>query len=234
MSRGAGILEEKDRKNAIAPLLEAYQAAIDFAEEDDFGPLRARANFLVRVYEYEAALADVNALIEEEPSASLYERRASIYYSLGNVDEALADLETAYDLELDNNTAFWLARWQAYNGKTAEAEALLESLPIGEDDLGQFADAKATVAAIAGDPASAHSFIAEEVERKSQDASMLNNDCWFRGLFEVQLDTGVDQCTKAVERAEYPANALDSRAMMHFPAWRFRCGTCRSGLGAGD
>ena len=51
---------------------------------------------------------------------------------------------------------------------------------------------------------------------KPENSEVLNADCWFRGLFNVALDNAVGGCTRAVERADEPMAALDSRAMVQF------------------
>jgi hypothetical protein len=60
------------------------------------------------------------------------------------------------------------------------------------------------------------SLLADEVAGKPENSEVLNADCWFRGLFNVALDTAVGSCTRAVERADEPMAALDSRAMVQF------------------
>src|SRR5690606_38939405 len=53
-------------------------------------------------------------------------------------------------------------------------------------------------------------------ERKPENSQVLNADCWFRGLFNVALESALGQCTRAVERADNAVAALDSRAMVRY------------------
>ncbi|GAA0276913.1 hypothetical protein GCM10009127_17090 [Alteraurantiacibacter aestuarii] len=209
-------LSEEERRRRAAPILAAYEAAIDFADKDDYGPLQARAMFLMNIYEFEQALADFDLLVEETPSAWALHNRSSVLEALGRREEAIADLQAAYDLDPQNGTAFSLARMMAYDGHTAEANELLEFLPVGEEDRLSLTDVMATVSGLDGDVESGLSLIADEVADKPTNGTALNADCWYRGLFNVALDDAVDQCTRAVERSSNSAPALDSRALVRF------------------
>ncbi len=203
------------RKRA-APLVKAYDQAIAIAEENDWAPLSARARFYSEIYDYELALADYDRLIAEAPSSGTYLARALVYQALGRGAEAIADLRTAYDLEPENGTAYYLAEMLAYEGRGEEALALLEGLPVGEDERDGYADSLATVSGLHGDTASGLVTLERAVADKPQNASLLNSDCWFRGLFNVALDEALARCTRAVERAENAAPVLDSRAMVRY------------------
>jgi transglutaminase-like putative cysteine protease/tetratricopeptide (TPR) repeat protein len=209
-------LDEAERRGRAAPILAAFGKAADLAMEDDFSPLIQRALFLQNIYEHEAALAAYSELVEKSPSAWAHLQRATVLLELGRRTDALADLQASYDLEPHNSTAISLAREMAYAGKTDEALALLEGLPIGEDEEIDYADARAHISGLLGDTGSALSLLADEVAGKPENSEVLNADCWFRGLFNVALDTAVGSCTRAVERADEPMAALDSRAMVQF------------------
>lgn len=207
-------LEPAELRRRAAPIVAAYTAAIDFAEEDDFAPLAARAAFRTDIFDWKNALADYDTLVAEQTSVGNYFQRAAVLFALGRGDDAIADIEAAYELQPDNGTAFYLARQLAYAGRQDEALALLEALPVGEDDSISYADAFATVSGLGGDTQTGIDLLAKEVADKPNNASLLNSDCWFRGLFSVALDTAVERCTRAVERAENSAPVLDSRAMV--------------------
>ncbi|MBX7527061.1 DUF3857 domain-containing protein [Qipengyuania vesicularis] len=209
-------LSRKDLDDRAEPIIEAYGKAIEFAEEDDYGPLQERAGFLHEIYRFEDALVDLDRLVEEDTSAWVLAWRSNVQQSLGRTEEGLADLQRAYDLEPDNNTAMTLAERMAYAGKTDEAIELLESLPISEEETSFFAGTLATVKGLAGDLAGGLSIMAEEVKDKPQNATALNSDCWYRGLFNTGLEGALDICTRAIERATNSAPMLDSRAMVHY------------------
>ena len=209
-------LDEKERDARTAPILAAFDRAIAFARDDDYGPLIQKALFLQHVFEYEAALEVYDELIEESPSAWAYLQRSSVLLAMDRGADAIDDLQASYDLEPYNSTAFSLAKELAYAGRTDQALELLEALPVGEDETIAYADARATVAALIGDTGGALSMLEDEVAIKPENSEVLNAECWFRGLFNVALETAINGCTRAVERADQPIAALDSRAMVSF------------------
>lgn len=209
-------LADAERRKLAAPLLAAYDRAIAFAEDDDFSPLAQKAAFLASIYEHEAALAALDRLVDEAATDTSLLQRAGVLLAIGRRVDAIADLRTAYDLDPSNTTAFWLAKELAYAGKGDEAAALLDGLPVGEDEQTGYADARAFVSGLSGETVAALSLLAEEVAEKPEDSEILNADCWFRGLFNVAVDNAVEICTRAVERADQPIAALDSRAMVQF------------------
>lgn len=208
--------DERERRARTAPILAAFAKAEDLAMADDYGPLIQKALFLQHIYEHEAALKAYGELIGHSPSAWAHLQRATVLLGLGRRSDAIADLEASYELEPHNSTAFLLAKEQAYAGDAEEALALLDGLPVGEGEEIAYADARATVSALFGDTGSGLSLLADEVAGKPENSQVLNADCWFRGLFNVALDTAMGSCTRAVERAEEPMAALDSRAMVQF------------------
>ena len=214
-------LDERERQVRAKPIIAAYDAAIDFAEEGDHGALAAKAAFLRDIYDFEAALAEFDLLIEKSPSSWAFWQRAGVQESLGRPDDAIADLEAAYDLDPGNGIAFHLARLMAYDGRADEARELLHSLPVGDDDRVGYADLQAMIAGLDGDHASGLDLLALEVAERPQNWAILNSDCWYRGLFNVGLDDALSQCTRAVERAGNTAPALDSRAMVRFRLGQF-------------
>lgn len=205
-----------ERRRRAEPILAAYADAIAFANSDDFGPLQSRALFLESNFMFAEALADYTQLSEQTPSPWVFHRRAAVLEALGRPDDAIADLQAAYDLDPQNGTAFVLARQMAYDGRTRDAEDLLAALAVGDDDALGAADAMATVTALGGDSEAGLSLIAEQVAERPTSAEVLNADCWYRGLFNVALTDALDQCTRAIERASNSAPALDSRALVRF------------------
>lgn len=209
-------LDEQQRRKKVARLVAEYDRAIEFALEDDHGPLMHKALFLHNMYEYSGALAVYDELIEAQPSPWAHLQRSSVLLALGRRDDAIADMAAAYDLDPSNYTAFNLAKEMAYAGRVAEALEMLETLPVSEDERTSYADARATVTGLSGETDVALALLNEELADKPQDSGVLNADCWFRGLFNVALDSAMPSCTRAVERAENPAPALDSRAMVKY------------------
>ena len=75
---------------------------------------------------------------------------------------------------------------------------------------------KAELLARAADTQQALSAINEAIEIKAANAALLNTRCWIKGTLSVQLDTALEDCTKAVELTENNTAELDSRAMVYF------------------
>lgn len=209
-------LTPAQRKQLIAPIAAAYQKAIDFAEKDDSGPLWARAAFYSDVFDYEAAVADYDRLVDRWPSIEAYRGRAYALQMLGRDDAALTDLRAGYDLDPASDVALQIAQLLGYRGEIEEALALIDTLPESDDDRVSIADAKAMVLGLSGDLEGGLAVVDEALARAPQSAAMLNSNCWYRGLFKVGLNDALPICTRAVERAEGAAQALDSRAMVRY------------------
>lgn len=175
-----------------------------------------RARFRAQIFDWKGALKDIDTLLANRATADLYLWRSSVLVSLDRNDQAIAAAQTSYELDPSNETAFFLAELLAYQNKRDEALALLKSLPVGDEESGQYASAYATVAGLAGKTDDALALLSEEVAEKPTNASVLNADCWFRGLFNVEIESAMPTCTKAIERATDSAPMLDSRAMVSY------------------
>lgn len=209
-------LSPEQLRRAVKPLAAVYDAAVRKARADDMRPLFARADFRARAADYGGAYADYSAILAQRPEAGLYVARAAMAKKLGRTADQVADLQRAYDLGAENEVAFSLASAMAYAGRGAEARDLLDSLSVSEGQRAGYIDSLATVAGLTGDTVGALDALGAEITKQPQNASLLNSDCWFRGLFSVALDEALDSCTKAVERSANSAPALDSRAMVRF------------------
>ena len=214
-------VDAKELARRTAPLVEAYDKAVAFASSDDWGPLSQRASFRAQIFDWKGVLEDLDTLIENQPSANLYSWRGAVHEALGNREAGIADARMAYDLDPASAYAFSLAEMLAYAGKRDEALELLDSLPVGDDEEGSFASTYATVAGLAGRTQDALEVLSRQVAAKPTNASVLNADCWFRGLFDVEAEGAMPTCTKAIERASNSAPMLDSRAMVSYRLGNF-------------
>lgn len=209
-------LSPAERQRRAAPILAAYEDAIAFADEDDYVPQMYRALFLNSIYDFTKAKKDLDYFVEKTPSEWVYNQRSWVNELLDDPAAAIADKEEAYELNPSNANARGLANLLAYNGRLPEAIDLLESLPVGEEEQIGHADALGTAMALGGDVAGGHALLLAEVTDAPHNSAALNGDCWFRGLFQVALETALERCTQAVERASNPAAALDSRALINY------------------
>ncbi|MFB0611150.1 DUF3857 domain-containing protein [Aurantiacibacter poecillastricola] len=209
-------LSDAERAARAAPILAAYDDAIEFAQEDDFGPRIARGLFLMSVYDFDGAMDDFDVLVEEQPSRWAFSQRSWLHRALGDREAMLADMRSAYELEFDNGVAREVAQMLAYEGRFEEARDLMDSLSVAEEDLIWHLSMMATIAAAEGRLDEAESFMADAVAEAPQSAEALNSDCWFRGLWNTGLEDALQVCTQSIERASNAAAALDSRALIHF------------------
>ena len=198
------------------PIIAAYDAAIEFADDDDFGPLEQRASFLHDTYRFDDALSDLDTLVEKNTSAWVLGWRANVLYSLGRTEASLADLERAYELDPTNEIGMVLAERMAYAGQGQAAIDLMYELPVPNEERAYFAGILSIVTGLAGDVDGGLEIMADAVADQPQNETALNSDCWYRGLFDVAIEDALDVCTQAIERASNGANALDSRALVHY------------------
>jgi tetratricopeptide (TPR) repeat protein/tRNA A-37 threonylcarbamoyl transferase component Bud32 len=86
---------------------------------------------------YDEAIEDLSVAIEEMPTAEVYLRRAQAYLEEGNDEAALADFESAVDLDEDLIQAhLGVARLQEENGNSDEAAAAYsEVLELDPENL---------------------------------------------------------------------------------------------------
>jgi tetratricopeptide (TPR) repeat protein len=209
-------LDDKERARRTAPAREAYDSAVSQADSDEFEPLLARARFLEHIFEYEDAIADYSKVLDEQPASWLYLTRAGLFEALGQMDKALDDVSSAYDLEPENETAFYLAEMTAREGDGATALGLLEGLPVAEEEQVRYVQTLAMVHGYSGEVEKGLAAMSETLAARPDDPDMLNAECWYRGIFAVALEDALGICTRAVELAEDPAPSLDSRAMVRF------------------
>ncbi|WP_209347874.1 DUF3857 domain-containing protein [Pontixanthobacter sp. CEM42] len=210
---------ERDRATLdmlTAPARERYNLAVAEADDDEFVPLQSRAQFFASIYDFDNAQKDLSTVIAEEPTADLFLSRADMYEALGRIDDAIADIQSAYELSPENYVAYAQATLLRQTGRADEALALIDALPIGEEDLDDYASGRAYAMALGGDVEGGLAVISERIEEEPDSSSLLNDACWYRGIFNVSLDDAMAICTKAIERAGSPASALDSRAMIHY------------------
>ena len=214
-------LSEAERRERAAPILAAYEDAIAFADEDDHSPRMYRAWLLTRLYDFEAALVDYDFLVEEETSNWSLLQRASLREMLGDLAGSEADRQAAFDLDPSNANAQQLAYIMGRQGRFDEAIELMESMPVSDDARPAHVGNLAYLYADSGNVAAGQDILLDLVADEPGNAAALNFDCWYRGGYSSELDTAMEVCTRAVERAEFQAGAIDSRALIHFRQGRY-------------
>lgn len=188
---------------------------------EDASRLVARARFLKGIFEREKAVADLDKAIALKADDETYIRRADVFVELGRRDAAEADLAAAHELDPADATALRrLAVMRAErgdkDGALALVDARIDASSGGEDEAGLLATRGAVLAA-AGDAAAAIAASDSAVEKRPGNAYFLNGRCWIKGTLNVELDSALADCTRAIQMGgSGVAAALDSRAMVYF------------------
>lgn len=214
--RAAAVLAGR-RDGRFKPLLAAYTAAIA-AEPDEAQPYDNRAAFLLGIYDWAGAMPDLDKAVALSPDVGRYLRRASVAQIVGADAKALADLQAAQRLEPGSPVIVdALGSYLVDHGRKDEALALVQQqIDAGGSGKADMLSRKATLQARARDRDGALATIDQAVAIKPGTPDLLNNRCWLKAQMNVQLDTALKDCTKAIELSDAPAAVLDSRALAYF------------------
>ncbi len=200
----------------LEPLEKAYAKAIAKAKPDDSTALVSRAALRFDVFDYAGTLEDVNAALEIEASRDLYWSRAWMKRHTGDLEGALADMQLAEDLEPDGSTYADQIEILAHLDRTEEALALAEDYRgLAKTD---FAEAEVMSAALgwSGEIEEGLDLLEQLKARRPGDGSLLNAICWYTATWNIVNEERMQTCVEAVEKSDYSAAALDSRALAHF------------------
>lgn len=207
--------EPADMERRFAHLEEAYAAIIAHDPEDAWrwalrGGLRAFGR------DKKGALADYDRAIALDPSAELHFDRAQLHRQLGALDAALTDAREAYDLERSPGYAMGVASLLAEAKRFDEGLAVLDELDVSGDDRIDTMIAKADILGEAGRADEGWNLLGQALSERPGDGTVLNAQCWFMGTWRHALDEALKVCDRAVQANEYSADALDSRALVHY------------------
>jgi tetratricopeptide (TPR) repeat protein len=207
----------------LDPLIAAYQAAIDRDPEEVTG-YNNRAVFYRGLYRYEDALKDAGRAVELADDAASRLQRGSLYAQIGKFDEAIADFDAALAEDPANDSAIaYKAETLRRMGRGDEAIALIEEQLEGDKAkrgtwLGYLAELQAYDGQMEEAVASADLALSEEPD----SPTALNGRCWIKGLVNRDLDAALADCTRAVSLVDNAAATLDSRALIHYRAGRYK------------
>lgn len=204
---------------SFAPLIDAFNKAI--ADDDDPASVHGyvnRAAFYMGIYDRKNALADLDMVIAREPGADHHFRRGRIRLALNDVKGARADAEAGLALDPEASDGIdLLATLRFEAGERDAALGMLdERIGAGGKDKVNFQMTKANLLGEAGQVDAGAALFDEVIAANPGSPIALNGRCWFRGTMNVALDGALKDCTKAIELAENPAPALDSRALVYF------------------
>ena len=219
--RSAGDVRElwqyfgKDRARLSA--LEAlYAKGIAEAEADDSSPLTNRASFRAGIYDHAGALADVEAAMTIEDSRDLFLARAALRRELGDLTGALADTQEAEALQPDGSTYSDQIYMLGLMGRGAEGVTLAEDFEAITKDRSLATQVMATALGWNGQADEGLGLLDELIAQRPTDGALLNAVCWEAGIWGKMDAARLEACTKAVEKSDNSAAALDSRAMAQF------------------
>ncbi|QQV78116.1 tetratricopeptide repeat protein [Sphingomonas aliaeris] len=198
-------------------ILSVYKAGIaDQPEKAE--PFTNRAWFLERIYEWRPAIDDIGRAIAIDPTADSHLWRGRLYWSIGEMDKALADMLEARKIDPASDSviqrlAFLYGDRKEYDKGLAMLDARIEE---GGKDKASFMIGKAELLGLSGRTDDALMTIDAAIASKPGDPDLLNSRCWLKGTMNVMLDTALKDCTKAIALADSAEKVLDSRALVYF------------------
>ncbi len=200
--------------------LNALFAALIAVKPDDASRYVSRAVFYEGTFQRNLALADLDKAVSLDGNAAIFLRRAALLEAMGEKEKAAADYRSA--LAIDPSSKPALARLGVLEVDAGRKDAALA--PIEEhlanadadDDKSDWLMMKAVLLARATDAEAALAAINQAIALKSANATLFNERCWIKGTLAVQLDSAVQDCTRAIELANNNTAELDSRAMVYF------------------
>lgn len=210
----------KDRARLSA--LEAlYAKGIAEAEADDITPLTNRASFRAGIYDHAGSLADIEAAMKIEDSRDLYLARSALRRELGDWDGALADTQEAEALQPDGSTYGDQIYMLGLMGRADEGLTLAEDFETMTKDQTQSTSMMASALGWSGRGEEGLELLDALIAKRPADGTLLNEACWQASLWGKMDATRFETCTKAVEKSDNSAAALDSRAMAYFRLGNF-------------
>ncbi|MGB3711675.1 MAG: DUF3857 domain-containing protein [Erythrobacter sp.] len=204
-----------DDRALLEPLEAVYTQAIEEADPDYSNPYLNRARFRAGVYDHAGALDDIEDAHAIEASREIYMWRSKLRYSTGDIDGALEDLRRAEDLEPDGSTYAAQITMLAALGRSDEGIALAEDYAFMVDDTVDETELMASALGWSGAVEEGIDLLEGLAARRPGDGGLLNAICWEAGIWNRMDAERLETCVQAVEKSDYSAAALDSRALAH-------------------
>ena len=205
------------RKGRADKFRAIYADAITEAEPDDLGPYRNRAAFLAGIGDYRGAAADIEQILEREPSVEDYIWHSSLI-EIPDPEGALRSVEQARELEPASSSAMYqMAKILWLHDRSDEMLAAVdefESLGVEEEDV---AIVRATALAQTGRKDEAVALLDAAFEKKPGNAQLYRARCSLKAENGIQLESALKDCTRATELSEDSYSALEDRGLAY---WR--------------
>jgi tetratricopeptide (TPR) repeat protein len=190
---------------------------------DDVNRTLARATFYESTFQWREAQADLDRAVSIDASLPNLQRRAALSAHLGDKAKAAEDYKAMLALDPSSKRAMaQLGVLQADTGqKPAALDGINAQIDAAGEDKPEWLSAKAQILAEAGDATGAIAALDEAATTKPGNPGFLNERCWVKGTLNTQLDTALQDCTRAIELSSNNAAALDSRSLVYFRQKRF-------------
>ncbi|HEY8603384.1 DUF3857 domain-containing protein [Tsuneonella suprasediminis] len=210
-------------RKLLVPLEKAYAELIEQATEpeDQAANYVNRANFRSGIGDLAAAEADLDQAIIKGATVEMYYDRAQVRQAQGNLSGALADYRQVESLGGKGASlpaqAELLGRMGRYDESLAAAREYADYAETPSD-------AQQTEGAAlmwAGQKEEGLSMVRKAADRRPGDAHLLNAICWQGGIWNVVDASIMDACNGAVEKSNWSAPFLDSRAVAYYRLGKF-------------
>lgn len=199
----------------LGPVMGVLDKAVSNSPEKEMGPLRSRAYLYELTQQYAKAIADLDAIIAIDPTASHYLWRAELYARSDKV-RAAEDIDHAFAIEPDSFDAlFQLVELRLDQDAYDDAlSAIAEREGLGIENK-KIAGIKAYVLAAAGRGEEAMTAL-ESAGRSAQNApELLTARCSVEARFALAAERVLRDCTRAIQLNEQPAQALIDRGIAY-------------------
>jgi tetratricopeptide (TPR) repeat protein len=181
---------------------------------DESGYYFGRASFFSGMRDHKRALADLDKAVALDESAYNLAARAEAKQALGDFVGAAADLAKATELDPGGGRVAQQALVMGLAGQSRAALPLVEqAIADGGDDRPFLVQAKAELLARLDRGEEGAAALSELAADRPGDATLLNAQCWFSGVWQIELENAARDCEAAVIAGDYAPAVLDCRAL---------------------
>ncbi|WP_095011334.1 DUF3857 domain-containing protein [Tsuneonella mangrovi] len=208
------------RRKLLAPIEAAYAKLIanDSSAEpsEQANDYESRASFRWGTGDLAGAESDYDVAIEKSASVDLYYTRGSLKWGRGDLPGALADYRAGESLEGKGKSYSAQVMLLGRMGKGDEALALAKEYANLAKTPANAQNVEAEALMWAGQRTEGLALIRKALTRRPGDPQLLNNLCWQAGIWNMVDAEIMATCNTAVEKSNWAAPELDSRAMAYF------------------
>ena len=185
---------------SIKPIEAAY-ATLVAKDPTNANPYLERAAFRAAILDRAGAMADYDKAIAIAPTTDAYFARSNLFSQLGQQDRALDDVRKAFELAPTTTNALAEAQALADLGRYDESLSLIDTYDDDSENRLAVLQEKAQVLGMAGKAKEGLDVLDELLTERPGDPDILNTLCWHMGVWQLNEDKMLPECTKAVENA---------------------------------